>query len=126
MDYFTTSDIEGEYIAHKLKHLLGWPSNQQLVNDLSKNLIISCPVLSDDVRRAYAIYGPATTILKGKMMRKQPTHIEFKQHIPIQVEILKHYQELPLNMDFCFINRHPCFTTINGKVDDRTISLCRG
>ena len=29
-------------------------------------------------------------------------------------------------MDFCFINRHPYFTTITGKVNYRTIIQCRG
>ena len=49
-------------------------------------------VLLGDLRHAHAIYGQATTILKGKIVRKNPEHIEFKQLIHIQAEILKHHQ----------------------------------
>ena len=62
MEYFKCADIEGADRAHDLQHPLGWPYNQQLINALSKNLIINCPVLSDDVRRAHYIYGTATAI----------------------------------------------------------------
>ena len=82
MDYFTHVDIEVADRLRDLRHLLGWPSNQQLINCLSKNLIINFLVLPDDVRRAHAIYGPATAILKGGMVRNNPKHVEFKQRIP--------------------------------------------
>ena len=60
-------------------------SNQQLINVLNNNLIINCPVLSDEVGRARAIYVLVTAILKGKLARKKTDHIEFKQHPPIQL-----------------------------------------
>ena len=84
LDYFTRAEIEVSYRSRDLKHLIVWPSNKQLIKALSKNMIINCPVLSDDVRRSHAIYGPATYILKGEMVRKKPKHIDFKQHISIQ------------------------------------------
>ena len=56
--------------------------------------------MSDEVRRAHAVYGPDTAILKGEIVRKKPKHVEFKQRIPVQAEILKHHPELPLHMDF--------------------------
>ena len=62
MEYFTHADIEGANISHDLKHLLGWPYYQKLINTLNKNLIINCPVLPDDVRRYHVIYGLATDI----------------------------------------------------------------
>ena len=52
------------------------------------------------MRRANAIYGPATYILKGKMVIKKPEYIALKQRSPIHVEIINHHPELPLNMDF--------------------------
>ena len=89
-------------------------------------MIINFPVLPDELRRAHAIYGTTTAILKEMMMRKKPKHIESKKQIPIQSEILKHHPELTLHMDFCFINRHPYLTTITGKVKYRTIRRCFG
>ena len=121
MDYFTRAEIEVSYRSRDLKHLIVWPSNKQLIKALSKNFIIKFPVLSDDVRRAHVIYGPDTAILKGGMARNNPKNIEFKPCTPIQEEILKHHPELPLHMDFCFINRYPYFATITKKVNYRTI-----
>ena len=89
MDYFTRADIEGADRARDLQHLLGWPSDQHLINALSKNLIINLPVLSDDVKHAHAIYGLATAILKGEMVRNKLKRVEFKHRIPVQAEILK-------------------------------------
>ena len=126
MEYFNHADIEGEDIPHELQHILGCSSNQQLINYLSKNLIINWPVLSYDSRRDYEIYGPATAILKGEVVRNKPRHVELKKRIPIQAEILNYHQELPLLMDFCFINGHPYFTTITGKLNYRIIIWCRG
>ena len=60
------------------------------------------------------------------MARKKPKHIEFKQQIPIQLEIMKYHPELPLHIDFFYINGHPYFTTIAGKLNFRTIKRCRG
>ena len=91
MGYFTCADIEGPDRARDLQHLLVWPYNQQPFKYLSNNLIIKCPVLSNDMICAHAIYGPATVILKGEMVRKKPKHVEFKKIIPIQEEILKHH-----------------------------------
>ena len=78
------------------------------------------------MQHAHTIYGPATATIKGKIARKKPKHIEFKQRIPIQPEILKHQSELSLRMDFNFINGHPYFTTITGEVNYRTIIRFRG
>ena len=67
MEYFTHIDIKGSDWAHDLQHLLGWPSDKQLINDPCKNLILNCPVLLGGVRHAHAIYGPATAILNEKI-----------------------------------------------------------
>ena len=75
MEYFSRAEIEGVYRARDLKHLLGWPSYQQLVNAISKNFMINCPVLSDDVKHDHAIYRPATAIFKVGMVRKNPKHV---------------------------------------------------
>ena len=91
MDYFTRAYIEGSYRSLYLQHLLGWPSDQQLINALSNNFIINYRVLSDGVRRAHAIYGPAAAILKVKMVMKKTKHVELKQHISVQAEILKYH-----------------------------------
>ena len=48
MEYFTCADIEGADRDHDLLHIIGWTSDQHLINVLNKNLIINCTVLSYD------------------------------------------------------------------------------
>ena len=72
------------------------------------------------------IYGNAIPILKGKMVRKTPKHVETKERVPIHPDIIKLHPNLPLHIDFYFINRNPYFTTITGKIDNRTIKRFRG
>ena len=91
MEYFNLSEIEGSDRAHDLQHILGYPSYQHIINAISKNLVINCPLLSDDVRCAHAIYGISNAILKREMVRNNPKHIEFKQRIPLQADILKNH-----------------------------------
>ena len=75
MEYFNRADIEGSDRSRDLQYLLGWLSDKHLINAISKNLIIDCPVLSDDVKRSHAIYGPTTAILKGGIVRKNLKHV---------------------------------------------------
>ena len=75
MEYFTRAEIEGAYRARDLQHLLRWTYDKKLINFLSKNLIINFLVLLDNVRRANAVHGSATAILKGGGgLRKNPKH----------------------------------------------------
>ena len=71
------------------------------------------------MKRATAIYGRAIPILKGKMVRKRPKHTETKEHIPILPNLVKLYLNLPIHLDFCFINGNPYLKMITGKIDYR-------
>ena len=73
------------------------------------------------MKRTTVIYGRVIPILKGKMVRKTPKHIETKEHIPIFPNIVKLHPNLPIHLDFCFINGNLYLITIKGKIDYRTI-----
>ena len=45
MEYFNHAEIEGLHRARDLQYLPGCPSDKQLINYLSMNPIIHCPVL---------------------------------------------------------------------------------
>ena len=97
-----------------------------MIEQLQYNQIINCLVTPDNVKRATAIYGRAIPILKGKMVRKTPKHIERKKRIPILPNIIKLHLNLPIYLDFCFINGNPYLTTITCKIDYRTIKRFKG
>ena len=69
---------------------------------------------------------PSYIHLRREMATKKPKHVEFKQRIPIQTGILKYHPEIPLGMNFWFINGNPYFTKITVKVNCRTVKICRG
>ena len=124
--YFTRNEIEGADRARDLQQHLDWPPDQYIIDQLQHNQITNCPVTPDDVKRATEIYGKAIPILKGKMVRKTPKHIETKERVPIHPEIFKLHPNLSIHLDFCFINGNPYLTTITGKIDYRTIKKFKG
>ena len=78
------------------------------------------------MKRATVIYSRAIPILKGKLVRKTPKHIETKECIPILPNLVKLHPNLPIHLDFCFINGNPYLSTITGKIDYRTIKRFKG
>ena len=86
-EYFTRHEIEGADRARDLQQYLDWPADQYIIEQLQHNRITNCPVTPDDVKRATAIYGKAIPILKGKLVRKTPKHIETTERIPIHPEL---------------------------------------
>ena len=125
-EYFTQNEIEGADRVRELQQQLDWPADQYMIEQLQHNRIINCPVTPDDVKRAIAIYGRVIPILKGKMVHKTPKHIKTKERIPILPNIVKLHPNLPIHLDFCFINGNPYLTTIIGKIDYRTIKRFKG
>ena len=73
MEYFIRTEIEGSYRARELQHLLGFPSYQQLINTLSKNLIMNRPFLLDDVRRAMPFTGQLLLFWRGNCEEESQT-----------------------------------------------------
>ena len=71
-EYFIRNEIEGADKARDLQHHLDWPADQYLIEQIKNNRITNCPITT-------AIYGKAIPILKGKMVRKTPKHIETKE-----------------------------------------------
>jgi hypothetical protein len=55
---FVSREIDAADKARELYRKLGRPSQQQLEDILSKNVILNCPVTVDNAKRAMLIYGP--------------------------------------------------------------------
>ena len=48
-EYFTLAEIEGADEARDLQHLINWPADQYLIDQLKNNRIRNCPILPEDV-----------------------------------------------------------------------------
>jgi len=53
-------------------------------------------------------------------------YIHSIQRIPVHQLILQHHPDLSTHMYYCFMNGHPYFTIITGKVNYCTIKRCKG
>ena len=123
--YFTRKEIEGADKARLLQAKLGWPSTADLKRYINNNLIINCPITSDDIARADAIYGPQIPLLKGKTVRQRPEHINNVPRVPLPNDILQHHKTDDLNIDYLFINRKPFLHTKTTKIKFLSIQTCR-
>jgi hypothetical protein len=101
--YFSDAEIKGADNARILQQEMGWPSNTAFKNIIKNNLITNTEVTIDDVNRAELIYGTATPLLQGKMVRVKPA-INKIEKIPLPSPISKHHHNVNLCVDFFYVN----------------------
>ena len=83
-------------------HLLGFLSERYIDNMAHSNMIVNCPVTFSDKKNAKLIFGPDTTSLKGKSVRRKPTSV-VTDYVEIPREILDSRKELEVSTDIMFI-----------------------
>jgi hypothetical protein len=121
---FTRQEVEGADRARLLQQQLGWPSTTELKRYVSENLISNCNVTIDDITRAHFIYGTPLPLLKGKMVRKNPTKANFSK-VPIPAPILQFHKNVQLYMDFFFVNTIPFLHTKSKNINFSSIQPCK-
>ena len=67
---FPKKEIKVACIAHQLLTMLGHPSNADLANMVSFNVIKHCPITVCDINNTTHIFGHDITTARGKTMRK--------------------------------------------------------
>ena len=72
---YSKRDIQGADRARALQQQLGWPSDSAFTRIINDNLIQNSSVDIYDIQRAKHIYGTATPLLKGTMIRTKPTTV---------------------------------------------------
>ena len=102
--------------ARKFYHSIGCPLVENMKNLIRMNAIKNCPVTTQDVTNAEAIFGPDISALKGKTTRKTPASV-VDDVIEIPPEIKQH-DDLVLCMDIMFVSGIPFFTSV-----DRTLKF---
>ena len=107
---YTKRDIQGADRARALQQQLGWPSNNVFLRIINDNLIHNSSVTIQDIKQAQYIYGTPPPLLKGHMIRTQPTAVQV-QTVPPPQQILGHYPTLQLYVDFFYVNRIPFLHT---------------
>lgn len=102
---YTKREVEGADEARILYRKLGHPSEEFFQHMLKNNLIRNCPVTLDDPQRAFNIYGPHITTLKGKTVKKQNSVIPNYKPDSIPAPIIAKHKNIRLFVDiFCMQN----------------------
>lgn len=111
---FSRRQIEQADKARMLQGYIGWPSTADFKQYINQGHILNCPVISDDVNRAEAIYGPLVPLLKGKTTRRNKAHISNQPFVPIPNDLVAHHPTDELDIDHFFVNS-TCFIHTKSK-----------
>ena len=117
---FTKRQVDDAKKARKLYHTMGCPTLQNFKHMLRQNIIMNCPVTSEDLDNAEKIFGPDIGTRKGKTTQKKPTPVK-RDEIKVHKELIEKGQDLTLCMDIMFINGMPVLTTIDRTVRFRSL-----
>ena len=108
--FYSKRDIQGANKARLLQEQLAWPSDSAFERIINHNLINNSTVTIHDIKRAQYLYGTATSLLKGKMVRNTP-HPVTVQTTPTPTPVLTHHPLLQLYVDFFYVNQLPFLHT---------------
>ena len=84
------------------------------------NKIVNCPVTFDDVKNAKLVFGPDSTSLKGKSVRRKPARV-VTDYVDIPKEIRESRKDPEVSTDIMFINKLPFLASIRPGLKFTTI-----
>ena len=105
--------------ARELLHTLACPTIQDLKKMIKMGTIQNCPVTTEDVDIAEAIYGPDVPSLKGKLTRGKPSPV-VQDYVDIPPELLFRQHNIDLCVDTFFVNGIPFLSSISKRIMYRT------
>ena len=117
---YSTRQIFDAKRACELYSKVGFPSNKDFNSLIKNNMILNCPVTSNDVDRANTIYGPSITTLKGKSTRTKSKPV-VTDYVDVPPAVLDSNKDITLSDKIILINRiffyaaiirHIKFTTV--------------
>jgi len=116
--FYSNAEIKGANVAREQQGQLGWPSDRDYYEYISKNLFKNSRCNIDDLRRAEHIHGgTAVEILKGKTVYKPVNNTANITKINIPPIIQQTHPNDELLVDFIYIQRAP-YLLINSKIID--------
>ena len=76
--YFAKEEIEGAEEACRLQQHIGWPSTTTFKKIVAQNMLCNCPITTNDIDRAEAIFGKPKPLCKGKMTQLSTTKLKIQ------------------------------------------------
>ena len=113
MELFNKKAISKADESLNIQEYIGWPGTETYKSYINDSHINNCPVTSDDVRRARAIYGEPTPLLQGRMTRIKPITaptVTREVREVLKPEFLKNIGSIKLFADIFYVNGNPFFS----------------
>ena len=123
---FSRRDIDNADKVRTLQQRLGWLSTADLKHHLAANLLLNCPLTTNDIDRADMIYGLQVPMLRGKMVRQTQKEFTSVLWTKIPSLLLKNYPTDKIDMDFFFVNGNPFFYTKTKLIKFRAVQSQSG
>ena len=79
MEGYTQREVERAIRARRLYHALTAPDLRELKSFLRQNIMRNCPVTTEDVALAEAMFGKDIPTLKGKSTKTKSVPIKMKE-----------------------------------------------
>ena len=121
MTKYTSRQIKLALLARSIYTMTGRPIHDTFMDLVRRNKLRNSPVSVKDVHRSVDIFGPDIAAVRGKTVRRQPTHVVVQPVSPVPTYILEHHSDVELCVDICFINNVPFLATISRNIKLRTV-----
>ena len=112
---YTKRQIKGAEKARELYAAVGYPSRRDFRYAIQMKQIADCPITTEDIDIALAIWGKSINALKGKTTRQKPMPV-VSNLIQIPRELLNLHNNVFLAIDIFFVNGIAFFVSISRKI----------
>ena len=112
MKLFSKRQIAGAAHAKDLYEKMIFPSTADFRAIVSAGGIPGCEVTPEDVKTAEVIWGRSVLKMKGNNVRRNAKRL-VQSVIKVPSKLIKLQQDVELDIDIFFINKHAFFTTLS-------------
>ena len=125
----TGNENESEYSARRISDAkrarelyskVGFPSNKDFKSLIKNNMILKCPVISDDAERANTIYCSSIATLEVKTTRTKSKPV-VTDYVDVPPAVLDSNKDITLSADILFFNCIPFYETISRHIKFNTV-----
>ena len=84
---------------------------------VENNMITNCDKNADDIKQVDTIWGPAESMLQGKMKRKRPNTHNNIPNLALPLSVSQQHKQITMYIEFFYVNRIPFLLSKTGKLN---------
>mmetsp|Transcript_2109 Transcript_2109/g.4550 ORF Transcript_2109/g.4550 Transcript_2109/m.4550 type:complete len:337 (+) Transcript_2109:1032-2042(+) len=116
MEGYTARDVQRVKIAREVMALMGFPSEQDMIQMVRRGMVSKCPISVADIRAARDIFGPDVASLKGKTVRHRSPAVQL-DFVEAPDEIYDRNRDVVLELDIMKVNGLPFLVSVSLRID---------